>query len=390
MTTDELIAQTVKILKNDNLFYLVKAHPHAHDNYFYKTQGAQVYDVAYYSPVKVTPNKNHHHHSLAILRKDNEQFKKIKTALEKVDWAIPDDAQHQVKKLIEHAELNCMNDVDLFDLKKSLFYFRCEDWEDQLLIGNTQIECQKKENWPKPHGDIILNKNNLKKTMVQAAIAHALQTGKERILFHAGSAMEISQWFSPRNSMHSRILINKRNYNKYFKLHQQALKKFDNYKAGDIMDDNGYKVIIYKKTDKQIYKHSLGAAHLIPLVYILANKYSYQKIARKEILRDKIIPKKIKSEGYITDLNHEILYTLYDIDEKRENNDSKTLAHIALYKKLKYYFKKQDAENTLLHINKLFNYLVDIDFNSKTAEKTKYLTQLVKDKKITENKKIQG
>ena len=264
--------------------------------------------------------------------------------------------------------------------KNRFFIFAVKSSPDQILIGNLQIEKYKKENWEKEPAALIFNKNNLQKTMVVAALRQALRSKKKQILFQRGTSMEIAQWWNESYYYHTHTLVTKENYSDFKALYEKALRKWENYQTGMIENDphpqpHKSKFLIYKKSREKIYKVPLEGSYLLSLVYVLANQYPYREIPAMEITRDrapgpawfsgdpgprvkphKALSKALEKESYITDLNTAVLYHLHEVSDRLAASEAQICSHIALYHKLKFYFKENDAEQTLDHLDKIFNY----------------------------------
>ena len=80
--------------------------------------------------------------------------------------------------------------------QNSIFYFRTETWGRTALLGNLQIDAPPASQHYSTKLNILLRRKNLYTVMVQEALKHAVSSGKERIIFQAGSAVAWAQWQS--------------------------------------------------------------------------------------------------------------------------------------------------------------------------------------------------
>ena len=96
---------------------------------------------------------------------------------------------------------------------RSVYFMRCEESAEQILIGNLQIDDTMPQYWDDPVvGQIMLQTKNMTSMMVQHALRHALRTGKKDILFQCGDANDLTQW--GRQSLRE-VRVTRRNYKKF-------------------------------------------------------------------------------------------------------------------------------------------------------------------------------
>ena len=96
--------------------------------------------------------------------------------------------------------------------QKSVFYIRCEEFGNSILIGNMQIDDKSSAlAWAdKAKGSVLLKRSNIYKMMIQEAIKHALDENKDSILFQAGHAADLAQ-NEPSKIYKNREIITEKN-----------------------------------------------------------------------------------------------------------------------------------------------------------------------------------
>ena len=117
----------------------------------------------------------------------------------------------------------------------SVYYIRCEVSEDQILIGNLQIDDTMPEYWDDPAvGRVLLQPKNLHGMMIQQALRHAVNAGKKEILFQCGDANDLSQWGC---LLLKESTVTPQNYKKFRANYQSRLDKFgpEGVLAGQIL-----------------------------------------------------------------------------------------------------------------------------------------------------------
>ena len=143
----ELIAEVDKILKKQNLFLESREHPVAYNNKFRpiindnKNPKRRSYDLAFYNTLAAKSKVNYHHES---------------------------------------------------DLGRDVYYIRCEVFDNNLLVGNMQIDTTYSDEWKNRNiGKIMSLKKNLYDSMVQEIIKHAIQKKYKKILFQKAMRLNI-------------------------------------------------------------------------------------------------------------------------------------------------------------------------------------------------------
>ena len=187
----KIIAQINQVLCHEKYAYKKHEHPpRCPDNVFFTNpgdpQGIKTYDIAFYNEASAPDRPAHHTH--------NEQ--------------------------------------------KSVFYMRCQEFRDTIIIGNMQIDDLGYLGWEdRQLGKVLLQKKNIYSMMVQQALKHALGRGKNEVLFQCGDANEISQW--GRQSFKT-VKVTKKNYREFYKNYREKMKNFGPVpvKPGDLLLDD--------------------------------------------------------------------------------------------------------------------------------------------------------
>ena len=399
ITKEALIKIIDREIKKEGLYYLSRKHAAAHDNVFSPLTFAQenikphYYDIAFYNRLYKGRGK-FHHHSADIVKFSDSDIDEMKKLINNLKETTPAKLKNEFNEVLAGTETAFKGCLQKTEEKNSVFYIRCEEFEDNILIGNMQIDCSKKGRWgDKDAANILMKKKNIYQIMIQEAINYAIKKRRKKILFQSGSAVEISQWYDERYYFRERTLITEKNLAAYKKFYNQALEEFDNYKKGDIINEVFADWLIIEKDSKKLEKYSLNHSYLIPLVYILTTFHGFRKsITEKDItkklIKDYITRKTIKNvyaDWFIDDLNS-VLAETPRYDKMLSRQRGKTMAHLALYNCLKYCVKIKDAEKTLFFINKIFDCLIKIDFDKQKNEKISYLNNLFQSHRLSKGK----
>ena len=175
ITQEELRTRIDRALRKLNFIYTPRRHRPAHNNSFYaRHERDKIYDVAFYNAAAPENELAHHRH-----KEEN-----------------------------------------------SIFYARFEERGEEVLVGNMQIDPRKYSGWrdealPKT----LLQTKNIYRALVQEAVKQALKTGKRRILFQGGVAMEHAQGLPARRRV-KKITITRENHQKYKRLYEEWQEKF--------------------------------------------------------------------------------------------------------------------------------------------------------------------
>ena len=142
------------------------------------------------------------------------------------------------------------------DGKPAVFFMRCERRDEQILLGNLQIDDKAGEFWTEPEvGKILLKTKNLDLALVQHALRHALQAGHKEILFHSGDTMEAAQF---KFTFPKTALITEENHEVYDRDYQNKLKILTQLTRGDIIYENANNCLLYYGSTGERYDFCLG------------------------------------------------------------------------------------------------------------------------------------
>ena len=219
----------------------------------------------------------------------------------------------------------------------SVFYMRCEETAEQILIGNLQIDDTKPEHWESPDvGRILLKPKNIYGMMVQQALQHAINTGKKEILFQSGDANDIAQW---GNYTLKERTVTPRNYKKFMQDYQARLDKFgpNGVRVGEIFpktkENNHLFQCVLAAGDGYYKTHELEAyqASFLECVtfYIDDNGMEFRKVdqavANKILNGENAIHQALKARQASQALKHinELVYKLSGTRPPRTDRTAK-------------------------------------------------------------------
>ena len=176
-----IAARVDEVLSAAGFKYEAQQHPPAHNNRLWAT--AACYDLAFYSP--------------------------------KISARAPINSHH-------YTRINRRT-------RPALFYIRCEEQENCLLIGNMQIDAKAREYNCVEHLIMTVPKN-IQLALVHHAARHALEKAPQRILFQAGDSACQAQF---RKNTYQRVLITAANLDEYQALHARYHEKEFAVQPGD-------------------------------------------------------------------------------------------------------------------------------------------------------------
>ena len=169
-------------LRAQGLIYQSHQHPPSHKRIFYpESELEAVYDVGFYTPKGPSGDDSHHY-------KDDQ---------------IP------------------------------VYYARFEEIDDQLLIGNLQIDGGRSNYWKdKSVRELLTSRKNLYRAMVQESLKEAFTRGKKKIIFQSGAATQTAQFFNDTYQI-KKIKITEKNLGRYQEIYDQKCACFDKARVGD-------------------------------------------------------------------------------------------------------------------------------------------------------------
>ena len=365
------------IIKNNSLYFIGQDHSIAHQNLLEPVgKREHRYDLAFYNKLAAGYNINSHHKiygtnykytqlidsNLKEYKNDIEIFGYNKTIHQKFENAI----RGHVDSALKTTSLS------------SVFYMRCEEFDNNIIFGNIQIDSDKTQQWKNKNiGRVLQNNSNLYKIMIQEAIKHGVNNNK-KIMFQDGYAVMLSQWYN-KDYFAEHELITKDNikeYSKALKIYEEKTKQL---KLGDILkinyiNDFSATVIVSGINEKEVITHNTNATHLLLAVYKIAKEKEVKK--EKNYFHEKNNAIKdideIESFSYINDIVGAKSRITEDGETKIKN------PHVLCYNYLKYYFYQGDAETVLFYINQIFSHIVNVDFNKDNSQKLEYLKHLMK------------
>ena len=424
----DFILSLHNILLNKDLHYQKETHQIAHDNLFNPVDNnsnpanTAYYDIAFYHQLSGKNPKAHHSHE--IFEKWDEGLPDVikKKYGEFINASNELSNKGKYYKLKEYVDsINTLTNNKIEKRKAtSTFYARCEEYNDSILIGNMQIDDKGNgSNWDdEVTGAIMLKKNNIYSAIIQESIKHAIMAGKNKILFQAGYAAELAQWGDNEN-FKEKTLITDENINKYKEIYKQRVENFKNINPGDPVDNEGGYIAIHKTSSKIFIAKDIEC-YLLPCIYEITaqNKYFNESLTaeiiendlRKNIeinLNEHVIKKKkstnksrryrgmsyntsedctkgtIYNDLYTSDISIPLHTNVVNDFNSYDAEFIKTAtAHIYLYNDLKYNLIKGNANEVLYYINKIFSYVVDVDFEKDKLEKINSIKEIIKKTRI--------
>ena len=139
--------------------------------------------------------------------------------------------------------------------QRAVFYFRCEESDKQLLVGNLQFDAACSAMWRNRQlGRIMTTGKNLPEALIFAAVSYAAQRPGRKILFQCGDAVNLAQDFDVKQEE-----VTKANIASFRRRRKKALAKFDSITVGAQeslnLDDEDFLVI--EKTSDYYVTHEL-------------------------------------------------------------------------------------------------------------------------------------
>ena len=391
-------------LRARNFNFICQKHAPAHNNSFSPAgraeTPAETYDLGFYHEHSDNNNKTTKaHHASRVVTFDNNLAPRIKARLPEIITTANQGKDENLNNLMnELLTETCSDEVAV----RSLFYLRCESFDDKLLIGNMQLDAPiNKDAWENPRvAAAINNKSNIYKVMVQQAIQEALRQGKTKLYFQAGHAAEIAQWYS-EGSFRCREVITEENLAVYEKHHALQLKKLEKIKIGHHgdywrkLDEVFSRGLVVKKTPYGAYTKLLGNTYLLPFIMDPAPLHNGYRQDRCK--NDITINISLNLENYLKE-NVEKDKTSIQLGEALrmpDNYDLQTLAsritrfrqlqpgqelemlkQRSLYVNLKLAYAERAPAKALEIINQIFDYVIPIDHEAQKQEKIAELEKL--------------
>ena len=304
LSRQKLIEGADKILNKRNFNYTLRKHRAATDKFFLNDSGnrenkIKCYDIAFYN--KRSVNGGDPHHS--------------------------------------------------FYNKPAVYYMRCEEFNEQLLIGNLQIDCP---NYPLDTKDNIryskikINKKNIYAMMIQSAVKYGLSRNYKKIMFQCGDAVEFAQWRIPPH--YKKIKITEKNINHYKKLYKKMSEKFDNLKIGDspIYGYGDCGVVVeklqngYKCYDADV---AYGSSNLMSVILNLSEYTGFDNLIN--IMKGKWDEK--KSKKLLIVINKIFKRIGVNVDDERNNEEKIKFLHEFVTE-----HKIKDLDKLLIKIDDFF------------------------------------
>ena len=391
------------------LYYISKKHAPAHRNLFSpKTDPeapGEFYDLAFYHKKLEMDEATSHHESKTLIINDKFPVR-FKKALPELNASVNQAHPENLKTLMQDlfSEENWQEETI-----QSLFFLRCESSADQLLVGNMQRENMDDvdPNEIPALNKILGGKANVYKIMVQRAIQEALSTGKKKIYFQAGHAAEIAQWYD-RSLFYYRELITPANFGFYQREHAARAKKLAEIKIGDegpyLRIKRSQEIsrgVVIKKTSTAAFTKLLGNGYILP--YVMDNAPMFwgyrsglqpaqiKKDLKKNITIDfeKLLLQQIKdgsarislpniAEMFNLDIEdaNALMYGAKRFNEAWPGQNLTQLAQRSLYLDLKLAYQDCAPERALEIINRIFNYILPVDFADRKTEKSAALKKI--------------
>ena len=397
----------IKIIVHDyirqhQLHYLTEEHRPAHKNIFKLAGPGQrkSYDIAFYHPESQPDTPFHHSIEYSGIAPGGEEklLAQITAALKKPELA----SRAKIEQAASLIENNTITGRTL----RSQFYLRCEELGEILLIGNMQIDARdKNEKWTNEQLQEVIGSNgNMYRIMVQTAIQEGLKRGLTRFIFQGGYANEITQW-ARKEEFQAREIITTKNIKRYQEQYKTLEAQYHEIAPGDIIAlKNPYgdkrSSVVITKTAKALKCMDYEAGFLIPGIYSLSYQKGFRaglnmKTIQEDFIKTISIEKKIKeslrefsmhyfaseeNDYYSSIDSGHIKYATIRAKYWKSRPENERLLHCShkeFYRDLAISFAGQNASAVLHAINKIFDYVIKIDFSEQKTQKIKYLTELL-------------
>ena len=262
---------------------------------------------------------------------------------------------------------------------------------------------------------LMLKPKNIYRVMVLEAIKKALAQNIKRILFQAGYAAEIAQWYGSSNFRIKKLITEQNiqelqnNAREYIK-HLQTVRVGAVYKIKEPAHNDIVDFFVFENNQKTIKLYENDSTNLLITLYNLAFHYGFKKGVDLDFtLKDRVI------KNYITEDLLERIKVLHNLEEIPDSMApmmvnhcrSKDLygkiyyanwlrarpkglaviayMHVYLYSELKYYFRKGNAERVLYYINRIFDYMTESNYEDNKNKKIQYLQDLINSHKDNQN-----
>ena len=410
ITKAQVIEAVDQFVREQGLYFRVRRKKSARDNFFMPVAEnlESRYDLAFFNSSCRAERETHH-----VLNENNSP-EELKTAIKKnliklltAPGATPENVIQKTDQMVEAAYAR--HPVETIEELPGVCYVRCEEFDQIILIGNMQMDAQVPgTDWRSPGLGATLGKaRNTYKAMVQEALKHALNTGKPRIIFQGGYANYLTQWGDSSDDFTGRELITAEN----LVMHQERYKTWQRQVAaltpGTIIyrphpqdySELERRVVVHH-TAKSIHSFYEDYNFLVPLVYTLTGwegfragitsdtvRADHNKTLNTFGLSRELINSRNYSgyPNYISELAQHLDFsqiqenTLMDKfwDKKASPEQEKHHVHTSFYVDLTYAYINKDAAGMLTAINKIFDYLLKIDFTAQLKSKMSYLEKLL-------------
>ena len=356
------------------------------------------YDLAFYHPAR--PINIFGHHNKDIYRSAAPDFistyrGEIQDYLKKAETAPPSHLA-EVLKYIARQRRHLAELAEKVNIK-SLFYFRCEEFHNQLLVGNMQIDLREPLSGSGEEELAPLHSpRNIQTLMVQEAVKHALAAGKEKIIFQGGAAVELAQWYYRKEPRH-RVLITEKNLSEYREKHAQLQEEYMQRRIGAIVElPTGEKLIRVRRTSSGEHYYPLAHAYLIPLVYNLTaaqNLPAPSAVARTSVptpsaQKHKKSPEiheetptllspvlSVHTHPHLNKLRRLIDLNKYLLREENAPEFALRLRHLSLYCAAREYYNRDNFPELGRVLAQIFNYGPEVPPPASPAQEN-FLRQL--------------
>ena len=386
----EISARADSCIRKNELNFHLRPSACAHENYFNPVaeKTGQRYDLAFYHVA--APRIDKPHHTFDATAKPGQQDKH---PLPDLQAPPPAGARAQKRKR--------WHDV---------FYVRCEEFNNSLLVGNMQVDDRGfRRKWkPRHYRGSIGKEGNIYKIMIQETIKWALAHNYEKIIFMAGYANEIAQSGESSDDQASREMITEETIAREQARYAAWQAQIAALRPGDIIyrpcrlgSSEIDRCTVISATPRRIEYCEAGRDSLIVAAYNLTYREGFRKGITKNSVRGDFVKKinladRLALTGGLSKYKDFIdtaddlagMLNFNDINQKAYRsfhwaylNSTKRYihaAHLTHYPDLVWGYLLRDAPRMLAAINKIFDYVVRGNYQEKTAEKIAYLENLFK------------
>ena len=381
---------THKSIIGQNLYYFTSEHNSKSSRYYYpvdvnnKGRDASVNHLVFYNNI-ANNNKDSTYSIEKTIDRDSISQKIAENLIYLSDS--PQNNNQFLEKTVDSLE-EIISKVNKKSKYNSIFHTSCEFFGKSVLIGNMSIDKKRSpEKWGDVStGNIMLNKDTMRHIMVQETLRHVIQKGSQSIIFYAGAAADLAAaGFYERKK--EREIVSQDNIEEQLKIYSSLEKQFNKIKIGD-KNVNGS--VVCKKTKQHIYVLPKSCGYIIPTIYDLSYVEGFRKgidlksiegdFIKKYTLKDAIL-RRIETEedksvsidvrGYEKIANTIIPRKLFDAMDKEKRIIHE--CHKSFYTDIIKALLLKDYENLLWSINKIVDYVMEVDQNQQKNEKIKFL-----------------